>query len=233
MAEPQRKISSSGLYIDQRLYALVAEQIAPGTGVDVDHLWAALGKIVQDLEPKNQQLLQRRDAWQAQIDAYHQERRSEPLNPEGYRAFLEEIGYLLPTGDAHQIRTENTDPEIASLAGPQLVVPVDNARYALNAANARWGSLYDALYGTDVIPGAASAEYDAANAVPKSSREARLFSTRPRASNRGAYREVVEFFLREDASGQTLRAHLASGDEVGLKDAGQFVGYRCGRRAAE
>ena len=184
MAESAKKISGGGLHIDQRLYALVAEQIAPGTGVDVDHFWAALEKIVQDLEPKNQQLLQRRAALQAQIDAYHQERRGEPLDPTGYRTFLEEIGYLLPTGDAHQIRTENTDPETASLAGPQLVVPVDNARYALNAANARWGSLYDALYGTDVIPGAASAEYDAANAAPKSSRAARRCSTRPRASNR-------------------------------------------------
>ena len=105
---------SGGLHIDQRLYALVAEQIAPGTDVEVDHFWASLGKIVEDLGPKNQQLLQRRDALQAQIDAYHQQRRGEPLNPTDYRAFLEEIGYLLPTDDAHQIRTENTDPEIAS-----------------------------------------------------------------------------------------------------------------------
>ena len=153
MAESAKKIVSGGLHIDQRLYALVAEQIAPGTDVDVDHFWAALEKIVQDLSPKNQQLLQRRDALQAQIYAYHQQRRGQPLYPTEYRAFLEEIGYLLPTGDAQPIRTENTDPEIASLAGPQLVVPVDNARYALNAANARWGSLYDALYGTDVIEG--------------------------------------------------------------------------------
>ena len=148
MAESARKVTSGGLHIDQRLYALVAEQIAPGTDVDVDHFWASLEKIVQDLEPKNQQLLQRRDALQDQIDAYHQQRRGEPLYPTEYRAFLEEIGYLLPTGDAQRIRTENTDPEIASLAGPQLVVPVDNARYALNASNARSGSLSDALYGT-------------------------------------------------------------------------------------
>ena len=226
MAESAKKISSGGLHIDQRLYALVAEQIAPGTGVDVDHFWAELGKIVQDLEPKNQQLLQRRAALQAQIDAYHQERRGEPLDPTGYRTFLEEIGYLLPTGDAHQIRTENTDPEITSLAGPQLVVPVDNERYALNAANARWGSLYDALYGTDVIPGAASAKYDAARGAQVIARSEALLDAAA-GLQQGAYREVVEFFLREDASGQTLCAHLASGDEVGLKDAGQFVGYGC------
>ena len=227
MAESARKISSGGLHIDQRLYALVTEQIAPGTDVDVDHFWAALEKIVQDLEPKNRQLLQRRDALQAQIDAYHQQRRGEPLDPTDYRTFLEEIGYLLPTGDAQRIRTENTDPEIASLAGPQLVVPVDNARYALNAANARWGSLYDALYGTDVIEGRVPAgEYDAERGAQVIARS-EAFLDAVAGLHQGAYREVVEFFLREDAGGQTLRAHLASGDEVGLKDAGQFVGYGC------
>ena len=216
------KIASGGLHIDQRLYALVAEQIAPGTDVNVDHFWAALGQIVEDLEPKNQQLLQRRDALQAQIDAYHQKRRGEPLDPGGYRAFLEEIGYLLPPGDAQRIRTENIDPEIASLAGPQLVVPVDNARYALNAANARWGSLYDALYGTDVIPGAASAEYDAERGAQVIA-YSEAFLDAVAGLQQGAYRDVVEFFLGGD---QTLRARLAGGVEVGLKDAAQFVGYR-------
>ena len=227
MGESERRIVSGGLHIDRRLYALVAEQIAPGTDVDVDHFWAVLGKIVEDLGPKNQQLLQRRDALQAQIDAYHQQRRGEPLDSTDYRTFLEEIGYLLPTGDAHQIRTENTDPEIASLAGPQLVVPVDNARYALNAANARWGSLYDALYGTDVIEGRVPAgEYDAERGAQVITRS-EAFLDAVAGLQQGAYREVVEFFLREDASGQTMRVRLASGDEVGLKDAGQFVGYGC------
>ena len=198
MAESAKRITSGGLHIDQRLYALVAEQIAPGTDVDVDHFWAALGKIVEDLGPKNQQLLQRRDALQAQIDAYHQQRRGEPLDSTDYRAFLEEIGYLLPTGDAHQIRTENTDPEIASLAGPQLVVPVDNARYALNAANARWGSLYDALYGTDVIEGRVpTGEYDAERGAQVIARS-EAFLDAVAGLQQGAYREVVEFFfLRE------------------------------------
>ena len=227
MAELTRKITSGGLHIDQRLYALVTEQIAPGTDVDVDHFWASLEKIVEDLGPKNQQLLQRRDALQAQIDAYHQQRRGEPLDPTEYRAFLEEIGYLLPTGDAQRIRTENTDPEIASLAGPQLVVPVDNARYALNAANARWGSLYDALYGTDVIEGVVpTGEYDAERGAQVIARSEAFLDAVAGLQQR-AYREVVEFFLREDAGGQTLRARLASGDEVGLKDAEQFVGYGC------
>ncbi len=226
MAEP-KKIVSGGLHIDQQLYDLVAEQIAPGTGVEVDHFWACLAKIVEDLGPKNQQLLQRRDALQAQIDAYHQQRRGEPLEPTEYRAFLAEIGYLLPTGDAHQICPENTDPEIASLAGPQLVVPVDNARYALNAANARWGSLYDALYGTDVIEGrVAAGEYDAERGAQVIA-HSEVFLDAVAGLQSGAYREVVEFFLRQDASGQTLRTRLASGAEVGLKDAEQFVGYSC------
>ena len=226
MAEAERKIASGGLHIDQRLYALVAEQIAPGTGVDVNRFWAALGRIVKDLGPKNQQLLQRRDALQAQIDAYHQERRGEPLDPTDYRTFLEEIGYLLPAGGAQRIRTENTDPEIASLAGPQLVVPVDNARYALNAANARWGSLYDALYGTDVIEGRVPAgEYQAERGAQVIARS-EAFLDAVAGLQQGAYRDVVEFFLREAGGEQTLYARLASGREVGLKDAGQFVGYR-------
>lgn len=224
MAGSEEKVASGGLYIDQQLYALVAEQIAPGTGVEVDHFWAALGKIAQDLGPQNQQLLERRDALQAQIDAYHQDRRGEPLDPTAYRTFLEEIGYLLPTGDAQQIRTENTDPEIAALAGPQLVVPVDNARYALNAANARWGSLYDALYGTDVIPGAASTEYDPVRGAQVIA-YSEAFLDAVAGLQSGAYREVVEFFLREAGGEKTLCARLASGDAVGLKDAGQFVGY--------
>ena len=227
VAEAERKIVSGGLHIAQRLYALVAEQIAPGTGVAVEHFWAALGQIVQDLGPKNQQLLQRRDHLQAQIDAYHQKRRGEPLDPKDYRAFLEAIGYLLPPGDAHQIRTENIDREIASLAGPQLVVPVDNARYALNAANARWGSLYSALYGTDVIEGRVpTGAYQAERGAQVIARS-EAFLDAGVGLQQGAYREVVEFFLRETGGRQTLGTRLASGEEVGLKDAGQFVGYEC------
>ena len=107
--------------------------------------------MVRDLGPKNRALLDRRNELQARIDAWHAERAAQPLDPGEYRTFLESIGYLLPAGDDFRIGTENVDDEIALIAGPQLVVPVDNARYALNAANARWGSLYDALYGTDVI----------------------------------------------------------------------------------
>ena len=221
MADRERKVAKGGLHIDERIYALVAEQIAPGTGVSVEHFWAALGRIVEDLAPKNRALLQRRDALQAQIDDWHRARRGEPLDA----AALAEIGYLLPEGEPCQVRTKNVDPEIATIAGPQLVVPVDNARYALNAANARWGSLYDALYGTDTIPGAASAEYDAVRGAQVIA-HSEAFLDQAVGLECATYAEVVEFFLCEAAGEQTLCARLVSGDVVGLKDAEQFVGYR-------
>ena len=225
MTDREKKVAKGGLYIDERIYALVAEQIAPGTGVSVEHFWASLGRIVEDLAAKNRTLLQRRDALQAQIDDWHRARRGEPLDAAAYRAFLAEIGYLLPQGAPCQVRPENVDPEIATIAGPQLVVPVDNARYALNAANARWGSLFDALYGTDAIPGAASAEYDAARGAQVIARS-EAFLDQAVGLKRATYAEVVEFCLRETAGRRALCARLARGDEVGLAHEKQFVGYR-------
>ncbi|WP_440056364.1 malate synthase G (plasmid) [Pseudoalteromonas sp. T1lg65] len=142
-------VSIAGLQIDKRLAQFVETSLLPGTGLAIDDFWQGVAKIYQDLTPVNQALLSKRDELQLQIDAYHK------TNPDWqaseYQAFLESIGYLLPEPADFTIETEHVEPEIAKSAAPQLVVPVSNARFALNAANARWGSLYDALYGTDVL----------------------------------------------------------------------------------
>lgn len=146
------RVSAGNLRVARVLYDFVNNEALPGTDIDPDSFWAGVDKVVTDLTPKNQDLLRRRDELQAQIDKWHRQRVIEPLDIEAYRKFLIEIGYLLPEPEDFTITTSGVDDEITTTAGPQLVVPVLNARFALNAANARWGSLYDALYGTDVIP---------------------------------------------------------------------------------
>ena len=143
------RIDISGLSVDRGLYDLV-EEISVGSGIEASNFWQSLTDIMTELGAQNRSLLEKRDQLQTQIDAWHKSNQG-PVQPDQYRTFLQEIGYLVPETDAFQITTENVDDEIAVIAGPQLVVPVDNARYALNAANARWYSLYDALYGTDII----------------------------------------------------------------------------------
>ena len=145
------RVMIEGLQVDARMKDFVETQALPGTGVEAGRFWQGLAAAVRDLMPKNRDLLARREALQAQIDDWHRARRGQPVDMGAYRAFLAEIGYLVPEGPAFEIETTGTDPEIALVPGPQLVVPVMNARYALNAANARWGSLYDALYGTDAL----------------------------------------------------------------------------------
>ena len=150
------RIDKHGLQVDETLAAFLDEQALPGTDVDADAFWKGFSEIVHVLGPKNRALLDKRDEIKAQIDSWHIERRGKLHDRDEYKAFLEEIGYLVPEGAAFEIETENVDPEIAKVPGPQLVVPIMNARYALNAANARWGSLYDALYGTDAMGDAPS-----------------------------------------------------------------------------
>ena len=152
------RIQRGGLQISPVLCELLENEIAPGTGISPQHFWQALEAIVEELGPRNRELLQIREDIQAKIDAWHCAHPGANYDRKAYKAFLEEIGYLLPEGEDFAITTENVDEEVATLAGPQLVVPVMNARYALNAANARWGSLYDALYGTDVISEEGGAE---------------------------------------------------------------------------
>ncbi|WP_407026721.1 malate synthase G [Agrobacterium rosae] len=144
------RIEQHGLSFDETLYRFLKDDVLPETGLDADAFFAGFSEIVHELSPRNRDLLAKRDAFQEKLDAWYRENGA-PVDLGQYETFLREIGYLLPEGDAFKVDTQNVDPEIALLAGPQLVVPVMNARYALNAANARWGSLYDALYGTDAI----------------------------------------------------------------------------------
>ncbi|WP_299358972.1 malate synthase G [uncultured Paracoccus sp.] len=157
------RINKAGLQVDEALARFVDDRALPGTDVSAERFWEGLAGLIRDMTPRNRGLLDRRDQLQEQIDAWHCAHRGKLDDPAAYRNMLEEIGYLVPEPAPFSIETTGIDPEIAHIAGPQLVVPVMNARYALNAANARWGSLYDALYGTDAIEGTADAAgYDQA-----------------------------------------------------------------------
>ncbi len=146
------RIQVKGLSVAKTLYDFVAAEALPGTGISSDSFWSGVAALIDDFGPRNRRLLAVRDELQALIDGYHRANRTTNWDQFGYERFLRKIGYLLPEPTAFAIRTKNVDDEIAHIAGPQLVVPLSNARYALNAANARWGSLYDALYGTDALP---------------------------------------------------------------------------------
>ncbi len=156
------KTDRAGIQIDAPLAEFLETEVLTPLGRDVDAFWTGFAKLLADFAPRNRALLEKREDLQAQIDAWHKERRGKPLNQNEYQAFLREIGYLVPEPADFQIGTQNVDPEIATMAGPQLVVPVLNARFLLNAANARWGSLYDAFYGTDALdaPPARPGGYD-------------------------------------------------------------------------
>ncbi|WP_296081045.1 malate synthase G [uncultured Agrobacterium sp.] len=144
------RIEHNGLSFDETLYQFLKDEVLPETGLNADDFFSGFSAIVHDLAPKNKALLAKRDAFQEKLDDWYRQNGA-PSDLAAYEAYLREIGYIVPEGAAFKVNTQNVDPEIAELAGPQLVVPVMNARYALNAANARWGSLYDALYGTDAI----------------------------------------------------------------------------------
>jgi len=218
------RISIGNLAIEKVLHDLVNEEIIPGTGVDPATFWLGFEQILATLVPRNRELLAVRDDFQARIDQWHQANSARPHDAAAYLQFLKEIGYLLEEGDDFAIETDNVDAEIALLAGPQLVVPVMNARYALNAANARWGSLYDALYGTDVIPEAAGAEkgrsYNPVRGAQVIEYAANFLNDHlPLAA--GRYQDVSQYQV---VSGD-LVITLEDGTTSGLAEPSQFAGY--------
>ncbi|HEV57096.1 MAG TPA: malate synthase G [Phycisphaerales bacterium] len=221
----EARIDIAGLQVARSLFDFIEQEAAPGTGIDPGAFWHALADLHRGFAPRNRELLARRDALQQRIDAWHREHRGQPHDAAAYRRFLEEIGYLLPEGEDFGITTENVDPEIAEVAGPQLVVPVNNARYALNAANARWGSLYDALYGTDVLPEDEGAEWGRGYNPVRGARviaAARAFLDDTVPLTRGRYAEVIALDLHEGV----LRATLGNGEHTGLADPAQLRGYQ-------
>ena len=216
------KIEEHGLHIDEVLHDFLVNEAMPGTGIKPDKFFTAFAEIVHALEPKNKALLQKRDGLQMKIDDWHKANGA-PSDMAAYEAFLRQIGYIVPEGPDFSVSTTNVDPEIASIAGPQLVVPVMNARYALNAANARWGSLYDALYGTDAIPEADGATkgkvYNPARGE-KVVAWARHFLDQAVPLAGGSWKSVSKLAVKDG----TLLVTNEIG-ETGLGDPGQFAGY--------
>jgi len=217
------RVTVGNLRVAKTLYDFVNDEALPGTDIDPDTFWSGVDKVVADLTPKNQDLLARRDDLQAQIDKWHRHRVIEPLDPQAYKQFLTEIGYLQPEPEPFTITTSGVDEEISTTAGPQLVVPVLNARFALNAANARWGSLYDALYGTDVISEADGAEKTSGyNKVrgDKVIAYAREFLDKAVPLESGSWADATGLSLEDGV----LAVATADGS-VGLASPEKFVGY--------
>ena len=218
-------IPVGGLKVAKVLHDFIEREALPGTGAEPDAFWNGLNALVRDLTPRNRGLLDLRDQLQSRIDAYHRDNAEKPFDAAGYEQFLRDIGYLWPEPEDFSIRTENVDDEIARVAGPQLVVPVSNARYALNAANARWGSLYDALYGTDAIPEDGGAERGRGFNKTRGERvvaRAKEFLDGAAPLSEGRYADASSYKIENGQLGVGLR----KGGSTGLKKPDQFAGYR-------
>ncbi|MBF8162165.1 MULTISPECIES: malate synthase G [Pseudomonadaceae] len=219
------RVQVGGLQVAKALYDFVNNEAIPGTGIAADQFWAGAAAVIKDLAPKNRALLAKRDELQAQIDAWHQARKGQAHDAAAYKAFLQEIGYLLPEPEDFQATTANVDEEIARLAGPQLVVPVMNARFALNASNARWGSLYDALYGTDVISEEGGAEKGKGYNKVRGDKViafARAFLDEAAPLAAGSHVDATGYAI----VGGKLVVALKGGSNSGLRDDAQLVGFQ-------
>lgn len=224
----ENRVAIAGLSVEKTLYDVIGSEILPGTGCEPEAFFAALARLVADFGPENRHLLAKRDAMQAAINVWHHQFAGRPHDAAAYKCFLSGIGYMLPEGPDFTIETRDVDPEIASVAGPQLVVPLTNARYAINAANARWGSLYDALYGSDVIAetdgSARGPGYNPARGAKVMAYAAAFLDTAvPLAA--GSHAEVADYGLTSRDGRTVPVVTLADGQMTGLADAGQFSGH--------
>ncbi|MCZ6830237.1 MAG: malate synthase G, partial [Gammaproteobacteria bacterium] len=220
-----KRIQEGSLQVADSLHRLLEQEILPETGITTAQFWSGLEQLLKDFTPRNRELLAARETIQTRIDDWHREHPGAGYDRAAYRSFLQDIGYLLPEGEDFSISTENVDAEVASIAGPQLVVPVMNARYALNAANARWGSLYDALYGTDVISTEGGAEQGSAyNPVrgEKVIAYARRFLDTAVPLEQGSHVDARAYSIVD----RRLLVTLVDGAIVGLASSGQLQGYR-------
>ncbi len=218
-------VQVGGLQVAKVLFDFVNNEAIPGTGLNAEQFWAGAEKIINDLAPKNKALLAKRDALQAKIDGWHQARQGQAHDAPAYKAFLQEIGYLLPEAADFQATTQNVDEEIAHMAGPQLVVPVMNARFALNASNARWGSLYDALYGTDAISEEGGAEKGKGYNKVRGDKViafARAFLDEATPLAAGSHVDSTGYKIVDGK----LVVSLKGGSNSGLRDDAQLIGYQ-------